>query len=322
MSTRGAPAAADCRATGGASRPSKATLPWFTDATTDPLNWRTRLGQAQRLPHGAREADQHAEPARRRVRRHGQRVAQVGRAVGSGSSLLRMAPVSTTGAAPGVGHVQPERGLLHGVGAVGDHHAVGAGFDRGRRLRRRSDPSPSGSTAELSTAIRSTTSRSYPGLQARDQVGHRAWVGRATPSAPVLVAMVPGGDHDEAAHAAIVPDRGRRRALGEVRGRNWPGDAESDRRRLGDDGRVTDESTDSVEATKTDDSAEPQPRRRLWLLVSVAVTVLVLDIVTKALAVQLLTPNQPVSIIGDTVTWTLVRNPGAAFSMAAGYTWC
>ena len=27
------------------------------------------------------------------------------------------------------------------------------------------------------------------------------------------------------------------------------------------------------------------------------------------------------SIIGDTVTWTLVRNSGAAFSMATGYTW-
>ena len=49
--------------------------------------------------------------------------------------------------------------------------------------------------------------------------------------------------------------------------------------------------------------------------------VLTLDIVTKVLAVRLLTPGQPVSIIGDTVTWTLVRNSGAAFSMATGYTW-
>ena len=49
--------------------------------------------------------------------------------------------------------------------------------------------------------------------------------------------------------------------------------------------------------------------------------VLALDIVTKVLAVRLLTPGQPVSIIGDTVTWTLVRNSGAAFSMATGYTW-
>ena len=54
---------------------------------------------------------------------------------------------------------------------------------------------------------------------------------------------------------------------------------------------------------------------------SVAAVVLALDVVTKVLAVRLLTPGQPVSIIGDTVTWTLVRNSGAAFSMATGYTW-
>jgi signal peptidase II len=53
----------------------------------------------------------------------------------------------------------------------------------------------------------------------------------------------------------------------------------------------------------------------------VAAVVLMLDIVTKVLAVKLLPPGQPVSIIGDTVTWTLVRNSGAAFSMATGYTW-
>ncbi len=68
-------------------------------------------------------------------------------------------------------------------------------------------------------------------------------------------------------------------------------------------------------------SVSAPPRRRLRLLLSVAATVLVLDVVTKVLAVKLLTPGQPVSIIGDTVTWTLVRNSGAAFSMATGYTW-
>lgn len=84
---------------------------------------------------------------------------------------------------------------------------------------------------------------------------------------------------------------------------------------------MTDESTDSAEAISTDETAVPQRRRRLRLLVTVASIVLTLDVVTKVLAVELLTPNQPVSIIGDTVTWTLVRNPGAAFSMATGYTW-
>lgn len=74
--------------------------------------------------------------------------------------------------------------------------------------------------------------------------------------------------------------------------------------------------------TVSDEPIDPaQPRRRIRLLLTVAIVVLVLDIVTKVLAVRLLTPGQPVPIIGNTVTWTLVRNSGAAFSMATGYTW-
>ena len=71
------------------------------------------------------------------------------------------------------------------------------------------------------------------------------------------------------------------------------------------------------------DDTDPPPRRRrrLRLLLSVAGVVLLLDVVTKVLAVRLLVPQQPVSIIGDTVTWTLVRNSGAAFSMGTSYTW-
>ena len=98
---------------------------------------------------------------------------------------------------------------------------------------------------------------------------------------------------------------------------------------------VTDETTDSAEpdsATEADrapesaptaeTSPEPvAPRRRLGLLLSVAAVVLMADVVTKVIAVKTLTPGQPVPIIGGTVTWTLVRNSGAAFSMATGYTW-
>jgi signal peptidase II len=76
-----------------------------------------------------------------------------------------------------------------------------------------------------------------------------------------------------------------------------------------------------TEAPTGVETEAPAPRRRLRLLLSVAAVVLALDIVTKVVAVKLLTPGQPVSIIGDTVTWTLVRNSGAAFSMATGYTW-
>jgi signal peptidase II len=76
-----------------------------------------------------------------------------------------------------------------------------------------------------------------------------------------------------------------------------------------------------AEAPTASEAEAPAPRRRLNLLLSVAAVVLALDIITKVLAVRLLIPGQPVPIIGDTVTWTLVRNSGAAFSMATGYTW-
>jgi signal peptidase II len=76
-----------------------------------------------------------------------------------------------------------------------------------------------------------------------------------------------------------------------------------------------------VAEPKASAEANPTPRRRLRLLLSVAAVVLLLDIASKVVAVRYLTPGQPVSIIGDTVTWTLVRNSGAAFSMATGYTW-
>jgi signal peptidase II len=92
-----------------------------------------------------------------------------------------------------------------------------------------------------------------------------------------------------------------------------------------DDVGVTDQPTGSAEpvteAPTAGEAESPAPRRRLRLLLAVAGVVLVLDIITKVLAVRLLTPGQPVPIIGDTVTWTLVRNSGAAFSMATGYTW-
>lgn len=87
---------------------------------------------------------------------------------------------------------------------------------------------------------------------------------------------------------------------------------------------MTDESTESAEPVAeplAEAEAKPTPRRRLPLLLSVAAVVLLLDIASKVVAVRYLTPGQPVSIIGDTVTWTLVRNSGAAFSMATGYTW-
>jgi signal peptidase II len=49
-----------------------------------------------------------------------------------------------------------------------------------------------------------------------------------------------------------------------------------------------------------------------------AVVVILLDVITKYLAVQHLTPHFPVSVVGEVVRFTLAYNPGAAFSMSLG----
>ena len=50
--------------------------------------------------------------------------------------------------------------------------------------------------------------------------------------------------------------------------------------------------------------------------------VLVLDVITKVLAVKLLTPGQPVSMIGDTVTWILdVRLAPGAYTVIFDGKW-
>lgn len=53
----------------------------------------------------------------------------------------------------------------------------------------------------------------------------------------------------------------------------------------------------------------------------VAVGVLLLDVVTKVLAVMHLRPGEAVRILGDLLRLYLIRNPGAAFSIGQGATW-
>jgi signal peptidase II len=65
------------------------------------------------------------------------------------------------------------------------------------------------------------------------------------------------------------------------------------------------------------------PRRRhlVAALAAVAVTVLALDQITKALALAHLTEGERTSLIGDLLGLQLMRNPGAALSFASGMTW-
>ncbi|WP_214369431.1 signal peptidase II [Pseudonocardia sp. H11422] len=61
--------------------------------------------------------------------------------------------------------------------------------------------------------------------------------------------------------------------------------------------------------------------RRVVLLALIAVLVLLGDIVTKVAGVALLEGRPPVELLGGAIYLVLVRNPGAAFSLATGYTW-
>jgi signal peptidase II len=60
---------------------------------------------------------------------------------------------------------------------------------------------------------------------------------------------------------------------------------------------------------------------KVRLLALIAVVVLALDVVTKVVAVAQLEDREPVEVLGGLVYLQLVRNPGAAFSLATGYTW-
>jgi signal peptidase II len=72
----------------------------------------------------------------------------------------------------------------------------------------------------------------------------------------------------------------------------------------------------------TSQSGQTRPRRLLYLaLLIVAVPVYVADQLTKVWAVANLEPGHPQAVIGSVLQLNLIRNSGAAFSIATGATW-
>jgi signal peptidase II len=74
-------------------------------------------------------------------------------------------------------------------------------------------------------------------------------------------------------------------------------------------------------AAPSAETQAPEHPRRVVLLAVVALSVIALDLLTKVIAVALLTPGESPRILGGLIYFSLIRNPGAAFSMATGMTW-
>ena len=63
-----------------------------------------------------------------------------------------------------------------------------------------------------------------------------------------------------------------------------------------------------------------QPKRRIGVVVGVALLVLALDVVTKIIVVKELSDRAPVRLLGGFLKLTESRNPGAAFSLGTSLT--
>lgn len=66
---------------------------------------------------------------------------------------------------------------------------------------------------------------------------------------------------------------------------------------------------------------ESRPPRRAAILLSTGLVIFALDLVTKIVALAQLEGKEPVRVLGGLVYLQIVRNPGAAFSIATGMTW-
>jgi signal peptidase II len=73
-------------------------------------------------------------------------------------------------------------------------------------------------------------------------------------------------------------------------------------------------------ANQRPDQPAPARRRPIGILAAVSAFVLVVDIVTKQLAVSQLSDREPVRLLGGAIYLDLIRNSGAAFSLGTRYT--
>lgn len=82
----------------------------------------------------------------------------------------------------------------------------------------------------------------------------------------------------------------------------------------------TDHNTEPTVEEAVEEAPVAQPQRRVVMLAIVAAVVLALDVVTKIVAVATLEGREPIELLGGGLYLPLIRNGGAAFGLAEGWT--
>ncbi|TCM50360.1 signal peptidase II [Kribbella sp. VKM Ac-2568] len=119
--------------------------------------------------------------------------------------------------------------------------------------------------------------------------------------------------------------RTRRTPLSESEPSHLPGDASADPQTepadLESAGSPSSPPPDDTTSADENGGGRKPPSWRLMVVFAVVgLLVLGLDQLTKALALQHLTPGEPVNVIGSLLKFNLIRNPGAAFSLGSDFT--
>ncbi|GAA2741555.1 MULTISPECIES: signal peptidase II [Kitasatospora] len=83
---------------------------------------------------------------------------------------------------------------------------------------------------------------------------------------------------------------------------------------------ATDESTAPAGATAASGARALVRRRRVGVLLTVALLAYLIDLGSKLLVVARLEGHSPIQVIGDVMTFQVIRNPGAAFGMGQAMT--
>lgn len=75
-----------------------------------------------------------------------------------------------------------------------------------------------------------------------------------------------------------------------------------------------------ADAPATEEPSDGPRRRRIGTLAAVATSALAIDVVTKVVAVTWFADRPPIRLLDGLLTLRLVRNAGAAFGIATGFT--